>query len=97
MTQKKSLTESWILSRTNKAYPRCHLEFTTGYRALSGIPTYPRQLTYAPTLQNTLCEYDTFDCTLSGPFDDLYFHPTLSTTGSLWNHNHRYLRFNGLN
>jgi len=24
-------------------------------RALCGIPAYPRQLTYAPTLQNTLC------------------------------------------
>lgn len=40
-------------------------------RALSRIPTYPRQLTYAHTLQNTL-GISPFDCTLSGPFDNLF-------------------------
>lgn len=37
-----------------------------------------------------------FDCTLSGPFGRSVFHPTLSNTGSLWKHNQRYLRINGL-
>lgn len=40
-------------------------------RALSRIPTYPRQLTYAHTLQNTL-ESLPFDCTLGGPFANLF-------------------------
>ena len=39
-------------------------------RALCGIPLYPRQLTYAHTLQNTR-QY-AFDCTLRGPFDNLF-------------------------
>ena len=51
-------------------------------RALSEIPSYPRQVTYAFTLQNTLLPEisfllekhfpSAFDCTLSGPFDDLF-------------------------
>ena len=39
--------------------------------ALSGIPSYPRQLTCALTSQNTLWKA-TFDCALSGPFDNLF-------------------------
>ena len=39
-------------------------------RALGGILTYPRQLTYAPTSQNTLLFG--FQCALSGPFDGLF-------------------------
>ena len=42
-------------------------------RALSRIPTYPRQLTYALTLQNTQRRACAFDCTLRGPFDGLCF------------------------
>ena len=44
------------------------------YRALSRIPTYPRQLTYAHTSQNTQHRNAVFfDCALSGPFDNLGF------------------------
>ncbi len=39
-------------------------------RALSEILAYPRQVTHAFALQNTLLI--AFDCTLSGPFDDLF-------------------------
>ncbi len=50
--------------------PRCHLVFTGTNPCPRRIPAYPRQLTYANTLQ-ILCE-TTFDCTLSGPFDNLF-------------------------
>ena len=42
--------------------------------ALGGIPSYPRQLTYAHTSQNTLRGESpcAFDCALGGPFDDLF-------------------------
>ena len=39
--------------------------------ALGRILSYPRQLTYAHTSQNTLWQA-TFDCALSGPFDNLF-------------------------
>ncbi len=48
---------------------RCHLD--SQKCALFRILTYPRQLTYAETLQNTLRK-NAFDCTLSGPFDELF-------------------------
>ena len=58
----------------NNYNPRCHLEFTGNPCALSRIPSYPRQLTYASTSQNTLRDTisPAFDCALSGPFDDLF-------------------------
>ena len=50
-------------------------------RALCGIPAYPRQMTSA----SNVAEYSvktTFDCALSGPFDNLFLtcsqHPRLS-------------------
>ena len=70
-----------FLSRTNKTYSRCHLD-SRDSRALSGIHKYPRQLTYAHTLQNTL-RCPAFDCTLRGPFDDLFL-TRLSATRALW-------------
>ena len=52
---KNALDRILVLSRTNNLnYPRCHLEFTITARALGRIPTYPRQMTYAHTSQNTL-------------------------------------------
>ncbi len=42
-------------------------------RALVRIQSYPRQLTYASTLQNTPgTDTYPFDCTLRGPFDKLF-------------------------
>ena len=53
LKKKTSLTEIYSLSRTNRNYPRCHLDSRQWRRALSRVPTYPRQLTYAHTSQNT--------------------------------------------
>ena len=75
---KKILDRILLLSRTN-LHSRCHLDSQLRRHALSRIPSYPRQLTYAlrcrilcPLSRSArLCS--TFDCTLRGPFDDLYF------------------------
>ena len=40
-------------------------------RALSGIPTYPRQMTSACNVAAYSVNL-TFDCALSGPFDNLF-------------------------
>ena len=57
----------------SKHYPRCHLDLQQWRCTLSRIPAYPRQLTYAHTSQNTRYNIDyTFDCALSGPFDNLF-------------------------
>jgi len=68
---KTSLTEMNFLPRTNKTLIRgATLIHGHDSRALDGVPTYPRQLTYAHTSQNT--RYKIFDCALSGPFDNLF-------------------------
>ncbi len=62
LSNKKALDSNLFLCQGRTAYflsnvrhdPRCHLAFMGETHALSGIPAYPRQLTYAYTLQNTL-------------------------------------------
>ena len=63
-----------------KTNPRCHLEFTAKL-CTCRILTYPRQITHALALQNTL-RICAFDCTLRGPFDDLFL-TRLSATQAL--------------
>ena len=65
-------------------------------RALCGIPAYPRQLTYASTLQNTKQIENLLFPAPSAVHLMTCFPPVLSTPGSLWEHHHLYLRFNGL-
>ena len=78
------------------------LKFTRGAtlihgltRALGGIPSYSRQLTYAFTSQSTRI-LKSFDCALSGPFGNLHLDPALSFPDSLCAHNYFDLRFIGL-
>lgn len=57
-------------------------------RALCGVPSYPRQLTYALTSWSTplaVCQVQLpwFDHALSGPFDDLFL-TRLSAARALW-------------
>ena len=59
------------LSRTNKNYPRCHLDFTA-------LTPYPQRNTnifpatdVCPTSQNTQRIF-AFDCALSGPFAGVF-------------------------
>ena len=55
--------------------------------ALCEIPTYFRQLTYASRRRILGCKFlHAFDCALSGPFDNLHFHPALTIPDSLWAH-----------
>ena len=61
----KSLTAYHCQGRITFAVPPC---FTVP-RALCGIPSYSRQLTYAHTSQNTPPR--AFDCALRGPFGGL--------------------------
>lgn len=61
----------YFLSRTNKTLIRGATLIHGMTRALSRIPTYPRQMTSACNV----AEYSvriTFDCALSGPFDNLF-------------------------
>ena len=74
---KKSLTD--FISVKDESYKIIIIRGATSNlreipRALSRIPSYPRQLTYASTSQNTLRDTisPAFDCALSGPFDDLF-------------------------
>ena len=51
---KKSLTEIYLSRMNNHKYPRCHLDSQLITSCvLCRVLTYPRQLTYAFTLQNT--------------------------------------------
>ena len=77
------------------------LKFTRGAtlihgmtRALCGIPSYSRQLTYAS--RHRILKRSAFPCALSGPFNNLHFHPALTLPDSLCAHDSFYLRFNGL-
>ena len=93
MENKKS-PSTVFLSRTNKKLIRGATLIRSGCCALCGIQTYPRQLTYANTLQNTL--HNAFHCTLSGPFDELFFarfSAARTLCGSMF---HLYSRLNGL-
>ena len=71
------------ISISKHCYPRCHLEFTEMTPCTCGIPTYPRQLTYA-SRRTILCTFSTraFPCALSGPFDEL-FHTRISAYRAL--------------
>ena len=69
--EKRPGQTSTYLSRTNKNYPRCHLDFTA-------LTLYPQRNTnifpatdVCPTSQNTQRIF-AFDCALSGPFADVF-------------------------
>lgn len=64
-------------------------------RALSEIPTYLRQLTYALTSRNTEPKL-AVPHALGGPFGSLQFGPALSLPDSLCAHGCFDLHFNGL-
>ena len=65
--QKKSLTD--ILCQGRISHSRCH-PASRSDRALCGIPSYPRQLTYAP--RRRILSPPAFDCALRGPFGGLF-------------------------
>jgi len=64
----------YILSRTNKLIRGATLIHKK--RALSRILSYPRQLTYAPR-HGILGKQNSFDRTLSSPFNNLRSYPAL--------------------
>lgn len=71
--QKKSLTEIYTLSRTNKTLIRGATLIHGMTRALSRIPSYPRQITSACNVAEYFVNVKiTFDYALSGPFDNLF-------------------------
>ena len=65
------LTEIYFLSRTNKTLIRGATLIHGMTRALSRIPTYPRQMASACNVAEYFVNI-TFDCALSGPFDNLF-------------------------
>ena len=66
-SSKKSLTD--ILCQGRISHSRCH-PVSRSDRALCGIPSYPRQLTYAP--RRRILSLPAFDCALRGPFGGLF-------------------------
>lgn len=70
-SQIKNPRQNHIYSaRDESTNPRCHPVLWNLPHTLQ-VPTYPGQLTYALTSQNTQTEHPSFDCALGGPFDEL--------------------------
>ncbi len=92
LSETKNPRQSEISVKDELISPRCHLDFAV-IGALCGIPTYPRQLTYA--LRYSLLGI-TFQCTLSGPFDSSFLARLSAMRALCRGLNCRYLRFNGL-
>ena len=95
-SRKARLRQNLVLSGTSSKF-----KITRGAtlihgltRALGGIPSYSRQLTYDVT--EYLIPENIFPCALCGPFDKLPLDPALTLPDSLCAHEYLYLRFNGL-
>ena len=70
-SKKSSLTETTVCQGRIKHIIRGATLIHGMTRALSGIPTYPRQMTSACNVAAYSVNL-TFDCALSGPFDNLF-------------------------
>ena len=70
-SKKSPLTETTVCQGRIKHIIRGATLIHGMTRALSGIPTYPRQMTSACNVAAYSVNL-TFDCALSGPFDNLF-------------------------